>query len=89
MLVQILTKSTLALLYCSLAGMRPAEECVSIQHSKKKRSIANDKKVLEHFRFPEVFMKITNNSYIAVVFEELFNVIENSDFVSHNSLGLL
>jgi len=49
-------KYSSALLYCTLTGLRPAEACVSIQLLKEKMEeyLTKDKKVLEHFRFPEV-----------------------------------
>jgi intergrase/recombinase len=50
--------------------------------------LTKDNMILEHFRFPEVFMRRTKNAYISVMFKELFHVIEYTNFVSYNSLRL-
>jgi hypothetical protein len=76
-------KYSSVLLYCVLTGLRPAEACASIQLLKDRKEdyITKDHKALEHFRFPEVFMRRTKNAYISVMFEELFKVIDCSSFI--------
>jgi intergrase/recombinase len=83
-------KYSSVLLYCVLTGLRPAEACASIQLLKDRKEdyLTKDHKVLEHFKYPEVFMRRTKNAYISVMFEELFKVIGCSNFISYNSLRL-
>ncbi len=83
-------KYSSVLLYCVLTGLRPAEACASIQLLKDRKEdyLTKDHKVLEHFKYPEVFMRRTKNAYISVMFEELFKVIDCSNFISYNSLRL-
>src|SRR6478609_8973366 len=83
-------KYSSALLYCALTGLRPAEACLSMQLLKERKDdyLTKDNMILEHFRFPEVFMRRTKNAYISIMFKELLRVIEYSNFVSYNSLRL-
>jgi hypothetical protein len=64
-------KDSSILLYCTLTGLRPAEACTSLRLLKERKDeyLTKDEKVLELFRFPEVFMRRTKNAYISVTFE--------------------
>ena len=55
------SKYSAGLMYCVLTGLRPAEACASLQLLKKRKEEywARDKQVLEHFKFPETFMRRT------------------------------
>ena len=83
-------KYSSVLLYCTLTGLRPAEACSSIRLLKERRDeyLSKDKKVMEHFKFPEVFIKKTKNAYISIVFEKLVDVIDNTIPISYNSIRL-
>ena len=66
-------KYSSALLYCTLTGLRPAEPYNSLRLLKERREdyLAKGSKLLEHFRFPSVFLRRTKNAYISVLFEKL------------------
>lgn len=78
------------LLYCTLTGLRPAEACASIRLLKERKEdyLTKDLKVLEHFRFPEVFIRRTKNAYISITFEKLLEIINHLEPISYNSLRL-
>jgi hypothetical protein len=61
-------KYSSALLYCALTGLRPAEACVNMQLLKERKNdyLTKDNRILEHFGFPEDFMRRTKNAYISV-----------------------
>jgi hypothetical protein len=83
-------KYSSVLLYCTLTGLRPAEACVSIRLLKERKEdyLTKDLKVLEHFRFPEVFMRRTKNAYFSITFEKLLEIINHLEPISYNSLRL-
>jgi intergrase/recombinase len=83
-------KYSSALLYCALTGLRPAEACTSLRLLKERKGeyLTNDKKILENFRFPKIFMRRTKNAYISLTFEKLFEITESLAPLSYNSLRL-
>lgn len=60
-LLRLDKKYSSVLLCCALTGLRPAEACVSMQLLKERKQdyLTKDHKVLEHFKFPELFMRRT------------------------------
>ncbi len=76
--------------YCTLTGLRPAEACSSLRilNERKEGYLAKDNKLLEHFRFPSVFLRRTKNAYISIVSERLLELGARSSPVSYNSLRL-
>jgi hypothetical protein len=83
-------KYSSVLLYCTLTGLRPAEACSSLCLLKERKEdyLAKDNKLLEHFRFPSVFLRRTKNAYISIVSESLLELGAHSSPVSYNSLRL-
>jgi len=83
-------KYSSVLLYSTLTGLRPAEACSSIQQLKerKKDYLAKDNKLLEHFRFPSIFLRRTKNAYVSIVFEKLLELGAHCSKTSYNSLRL-
>jgi len=83
-------KYSSVLIFCTVTGLRPAEACNSLQLLKESRDeyLSKDKKVLEHFRFPSVFLRRTKNAYVSMVFEKLLKVVDTSDSISYNSVRL-
>ena len=79
------------LLYCVLTGLRPAEACSSLLLLRERNDgyLERESKLLEHFRFPYVFLRRTKNAYISVVFERLLEIGNRSASVSYNSLRLV
>ena len=58
-----------ALLFNSLTGLRPTEACESIKiiESDEDEYLNEYATVLEHFRFPDIFIKRIKNAYISIV----------------------
>jgi hypothetical protein len=83
-------KYSYALLYCTLTGLRPAEACSSIRLLKERRDeyLSEDKKVMEHFRFPEVFMRRTKNAYISIMSDKIAEIVDSLESLSYNSIRL-
>jgi intergrase/recombinase len=83
-------KYSSALLYRTLTGLRPAEACSSLKllEERKQDYLARDNRLLEHFRFPSIFLRRTKNAYISIVSERMLELAGGSSPVSHNSLRL-
>ena len=65
-----------ALLFNSLTGLRPTEACESIKiiESDADEYLNKDTMVLEHFRFPDTFIRRTKNAYISIVSETILDI---------------
>jgi hypothetical protein len=63
------------LLFNSLTGLRPTLDCESkrIIESREEEYINKDNMVLEHFRFPALFIRRTKNAYISIVSEKILD----------------
>ena len=61
------------LLFNTLTGLRPTEACESIRiiESNVDEYLNKDNIVLEHFRYPKLFIRRTKNAYISIVSEAL------------------
>jgi intergrase/recombinase len=83
-------KYSSVLIYCTLTGLRPAEACVSIKLLKERKEgyLTNDNKVLEHFKFPEVFMRRTKNAYISIMSDKIAEIVDSLESLSYNSIRL-
>jgi hypothetical protein len=83
-------KYSSVLLYCTMTGLRPAEACASLKLLKERRDayLTKDCRILEHFKFPEVFMRRTKNAYISITSEKLLKILDHSESISYNSIRL-
>jgi hypothetical protein len=63
------------LLYCVLTGLRPAEACSSLLLLRERNDgyLERESKLLEHFRFPYIFLRRTKNAYLSVVYDRLLD----------------
>jgi intergrase/recombinase len=79
-----------ALLFNSLTGLRPTEACVSIQiiESEAEEYLNKDTMVLEHFRFPEIFIRRTKNAYISIVSEKILDIAKQANKITYTSVKL-
>jgi hypothetical protein len=54
-----------------LPAKEPAEDCISISLIQKQGTFENyynnDKSLLEHFKFPEFFIRRTKKAYVSIV----------------------
>src|SRR5687767_4494995 len=75
-------------LFCTLTGMRASEcvESVRLINSKDPETFKTyyqpTKQTLEHFRFPELFIRRTKAAYISLVNEEILDIARNDITIS-------
>jgi len=76
------------LIYCTLTGLRADEACQSISIIKKnlENYLNKDKNILEHFKFQNVFLRKTKQSYISIVNDSILEVANNANNFSYNAL---
>jgi hypothetical protein len=76
------------LLYCTLTGLRPDEACKSIQliHNDGDNYINKQSMILEHFRYPEIFIRRTKKAYISIVTKRILEIARNSGDYSYNAM---
>ena len=78
------------LLYNTLTGLRPDEACKSIsliqreEHNYLKKEVMT----LEHFRYPDIFIRRTKKAYISVVTDSILELAKQSSVCSYNALRL-
>ena len=77
------------LIYNTLTGLRPSEALQSLflVQSELKNYLNNDKLVLEHFKYPAVFLRRTKKVYISIVNDLIIRIAENSRLCSYSSLS--
>jgi intergrase/recombinase len=65
-----------------LTGLRPAEAIESFNMLRdpvqRAEYLSKDEKILEHFRYPSIFLRRTKKAFISLVNEDILNYIENS-----------
>jgi len=79
-----------ALLFNSLTGLRPKEACESIKiiQSDIDEYLIKDTMFLEHFRFPDIFIRRTKNAYISIVSEKILDIAKQANKVTYTSVKL-
>ncbi|HZL24607.1 MAG TPA: integrase [Nitrososphaeraceae archaeon] len=76
------------LIYCTLTGLRADEACQSISIIKNnlENYLNKDKNILEHFKFQNVFLRKTKQSYISIVNDSILELANNASNFSYNAL---
>lgn len=79
-----------ALLFNSLNGLRPSEACESLRiiESNVDEYLNKDNMVLEHFRFPDIFIRHTKNAYISIVSEKIMEIASENNKITYTSIKL-
>jgi intergrase/recombinase len=80
-----------AIIFCTLTGLR-AEECfqsIRLFNSNEKAKYLNKNNMtLEHFRYPNIFLRRTKNAYITIVNSEILELIRyNMKMPNYKSLN--
>jgi hypothetical protein len=67
------------LLYNTLTGLRPDEACKSIILFQKQRDnyLRKDLKILEHFKYPDIFLRRTKKAYVSIVTDSMLELAKN------------
>ncbi|HET9806254.1 MAG TPA: integrase [Nitrososphaeraceae archaeon] len=75
--------------FLTLTGLRPTEACESIKiiESDVDKYLNKDTMVLEHFRFPDIFIR-TKNAYISIVSEKILDIAKQANKVTYTSVKL-
>jgi hypothetical protein len=80
------------IIYNVLTGLRPSESCASIglvQHDLS-NYYNKEKSLLEHFKYPEAFIRRTKKCYISIVNDQIMDIAKRAyDKPSYNALKLL
>jgi hypothetical protein len=76
------------LLYDSMTGLRPDEACKSISliHSDLEKYLNRENMMLEHFRYPQVFIRHTKKAYVSLVTESVLKVANECEVKSYKAL---
>ncbi|MCS7145924.1 MAG: integrase [Aigarchaeota archaeon] len=88
-MLQILLPWREVLMFMALSGLRVEEalNAIKIYHGVgKDRYLNAELGILEHFRFPEVFIRRTKHAYITVVNEEILRLLEKATPVTYEKL---
>ena len=74
--------------FIACSGLRPSESLASIRlyHLHGEKYLNKELMILEHYKFPETFIRKTKNAYITVLDEELLHDLEKSEAISYNAL---
>ena len=77
------------LLYNTLTGLRPDEACKSIILLQKEgeRYLRKDLMILEHYKYPDIFIRRTKKAYISVVTDPILELAKRSVHVDIMLLG--
>jgi intergrase/recombinase len=77
------------LLFNALTGLRPEETVQSIKllHTNKDVYLKHDT-ILEHYKYPDVFIRRTKKAYISIVTEPILHIGKESGDHSYNALRL-
>ena len=61
-----------------LTGLRPAEAIQSfnlLMDPKKKEDYLSNQRMIEHFRFPDIFLRRTKKAFVSLLNDEIFQII--------------
>jgi hypothetical protein len=78
------------LLYNTLTGLRPDEACKGIILLQKERDnyLRKDLKILEHFKYPDIFLRKTKEAYISVITDSMLELAKQCSNCGYNALRL-
>jgi intergrase/recombinase len=76
------------LLFNTLTGLRPIEvfHCLQLVSSYAPNYINTESLILEHFRFPSIFIRRTKNAYISIISDLIINTATDCGNFSYKSL---
>ncbi|MDE1818688.1 MAG: hypothetical protein KGI19_08810 [Thaumarchaeota archaeon] len=79
------------LIYCTLTGLRPSESCESISliHKDLDNYLKKDSMILEHYKYPNSFIRKTKKAFISLVNDSILDVAKQAYPHSYNSIRLL
>jgi intergrase/recombinase len=78
------------LLFNALTGLRPEEaiQSIKILHNKESDNYLKDNTVLEHYKYPSIFIRRTKKAYISIVNGTILGLAREAADHSYNALRL-
>jgi intergrase/recombinase len=78
------------LLFNTLTGLRPDEACKAIQIIQKEEDnyVRKDLMILEHYKFPDTFIRRTKKAYISILTYSILELAKQSANCGYNALRL-
>ncbi len=79
------------LIFNTLTGLRPDEACQSIHLIKtgSEKYLNDERLILEHFNYKEVFIRRTKKAYISLVTPEILGAAKDAEDCGYNALRLI
>lgn len=82
------------IVFNTLTGLRPSEACISISLIQQQESFEKyynkEKSLLEHFRYPEFFIRRTKKAYVSIANNTIIQVAKHAyNKPSYNALKLV
>ncbi len=79
------------LIYCTVTGLRPTEACQSIEliHTDLDNYLNKDSMMLEHFKYPQQFIRKTKHAFVSLVDDSIIDLAQNTSQRSYNSTRML
>ncbi|MDX1372480.1 MAG: integrase, partial [Nitrososphaeraceae archaeon] len=76
------------LIFCTLTGLRPDESIQSIKliQNNIDNYLDREKMMLEHFRYPKIFLRRTKQSFISIVTNSILKLANESSTINYNAL---
>ena len=78
------------LLFNALTGLRPEEaiQSIKILHNKESDNYLKENTVLEHYKYPSIFIRRTKKAYISIVNDTILGLAREAADHSYNALRL-
>ena len=80
------------LAFNALTGLRPGEAIQSLnllrKLGKEAEYLSRDRRTLEHFRYPSIFLRRTKKAFISVVNENVLNLPYNQESINYDIIRL-
>jgi len=79
------------LIYCTVTGLRPTEACESIEliQTDLDNYLNKDTMMLEHFKYPEPFLRKTKHAFVSIVNNSIIDLAQNASQRSYNSTRMI
>src|SRR5919197_1685204 len=76
------------LLFNTLVGLRPDEACKAIQIIQKEQDsyVRRDLMILEHYKFPDIFIRRTKKAYITILTGSILELAKQASNCGYNAL---
>ncbi|WP_458743851.1 integrase [Candidatus Nitrosocosmicus sp. T] len=79
------------LIFNVLTGLRPQEAIDSFNlllSDKRQDYLSRDEKLLEHFKFPEIFLRRTKKAFISITNKELISLVEGQKPLTYDTIKI-